>query len=177
MSWWPLRSLKIVKVSEWVGGGGERGLLYHLCLFHRKWGGQGDDPSGAEDASDPEAGQHRRAEGGFSQEGEALPRIRICWEGQFNYTVISSRFSSLQHLGSKFQHAEAARLSIKKHHHGNIWTMLLVNNGIPHCVARVSSQVFIPWQVLFSYCTPVMLAPCPPLLPSESYIYTDQPQH
>lgn len=55
----------------------------------------------------------------------------------------------------------------KKHHHGNIWTMLLVNNGIPHCVARVSSQVLISWQVLFSCCILVIWARCPLLLPSQ----------
>lgn len=96
MSWWPLRSSKTAKVSKGGTEGGKeeeeldegRGTWHNICLFHRKWGGQGDDSPGAEDASHPEAGQHRRAEGGVPQEGEALPCLWICWEGQINDNVI-----------------------------------------------------------------------------------------
>lgn len=92
MSWWPLRSLKTARVSEGTVGGatGNEGWYHHPYLFHRKWGGQGDDASGAEDAPDPEAGQHRGAEGSFSPERETLPGLRICWEGQSNSAVFFS---------------------------------------------------------------------------------------
>lgn len=63
-------------------------FLSYLFSFRRKWGGQGDDASGAEDAPDTEAGQHRRAEGGFSQEGETLPCLWICGEGQREHNII-----------------------------------------------------------------------------------------
>lgn len=181
MSWWPLRSLKIVKVSE---GGSERGreergerkrIIVSSLPLSQKMRRSRRRPFGSWRCFGPwsrtTSSSWRRlfAEGGSST--LYLNMLRGSVQLRCHYPILSSCFSLLQHLGSKFQHAEAARLSIKKHHHGNIWTMLLVNNGIPHCVARVSSQVFISWQVLFSYCTPVMLASCPPLLPSESYIY------
>lgn len=147
------------------GATGKGGWEHHPNLFCRKWGGQGDDASGAEDAADPEAGQHCGAEGSFSQERKTLPGLWICWEGQFNSAVTSLRTHTflhraiLRHLGLQDLISWAWKKTITMATYCTEWNV--VYDGIPHCVAKVSSQVSISWQVLFS-CSPlVTLVECP----------------
>lgn len=132
------------------GRGRERKAASSLNVFCRKWRGQRDDPSGAEDAPDPEAGQHRWAEGGLSQEGETLPCLWICWKGQLSFTI---PVCIALFLDSKSQHADTARLSLKSVTMATYELCCCGKSGIPRCVARVSSQLFISWLVLFLlYC-------------------------
>lgn len=128
MSWWLSRSSKTAKVSQrWLeveSGERERKAASSLNLSRRKWGGQRDDSSGAEDAPDPEAGQHRRAEGGLSQEGETLSCLWICGKGQsiwvFHCALLCFTVSWLRATA-----CWRCLLKLKKCHHGNIWTMVL----------------------------------------------------
>lgn len=82
---------------------------------------------------------------------EYVERVSFMTLTLFHSAHMNSYIRYFYSAVSKFQHAETAQLSIKKHHHGNIWPMLLVNNGIPHCVARVSSQVFTSWRSFTSW--------------------------
>lgn len=56
-------------------------------------------------------------------------------------------------LDSKSQRADTARLSLKSVTMATYELCCCGKSGIPHCVARVSSQLFISWLVLFLlYC-------------------------
>lgn len=62
-----------------------------------------------------------------------------------------------------FRPAEPDQLSMKKIiTMATYWMDYAVYNGIPHCVAKVSSQVSSCWQVLFS-CSPLVTGGVSPL--------------
>lgn len=132
----------------------ERKAASSLNLFRRKWGGQRDDSSGAEDAPDPEAGQHCWAEGGLSQEGETLPCVRICGKGQlllvFQYALLYFSVSRL-----RVSACWRCSLKLKKCHHGNIWTMVLSKEWYsPLCCQGFQPTVYFLIGFIFT------LLPC-----------------
>ena len=92
MKLWPLRNSRTVKVKHghrWpfiVSPSLALEYFWGLIFFplpNRKWGSQGNNTAGAQDAPHSQAGEYCGAEGGLPPTREALPRLWVCGEGMF----------------------------------------------------------------------------------------------